>query len=73
MRDCQLLQVSGRVLHGIRCLPAAAHLAISISKRVTIERAWGGNPVVLTAIPEPMLAREAEICCTLLTSPIGYD
>jgi len=36
-------------------------------------RRWGGGVIGMTAIPEAKLAREAEICYTMLALPTDYD
>jgi len=36
-------------------------------------RSWGGGVIGMTALPEAKLAREAEICYTMLALPTDYD
>lgn len=38
-----------------------------------MHRAWGGDLIGMTAIPEGRLAREAEMCCALVAFPTDYD
>ncbi len=38
-----------------------------------MHRAWGGDLVGMTAMPEAKLAREAEICYALIALPTDYD
>ena len=39
----------------------------------TMHRAWGGDLIGMTAMPEARLAREAELCCALVAFPTDYD
>jgi 5'-methylthioadenosine phosphorylase len=38
-----------------------------------MHRAWGGDLIGMTAMPEAKLAREAQICYALLALPSDYD
>lgn len=38
-----------------------------------MHRAWGGDLIGMTAMPEAKLAREAQICYALVTLPSDYD
>jgi 5'-methylthioadenosine phosphorylase len=38
-----------------------------------MHRAWGGDLIGMTAMPEAKLAREAEICYALIALPTDYD
>lgn len=38
-----------------------------------MHRAWGGDLIGMTAMPEGRLAREAEMCCALVAFPTDYD
>jgi 5'-methylthioadenosine phosphorylase len=38
-----------------------------------MHRAWGGDLIGMTAMPEAKLAREAQICYTLVALPSDYD
>ena len=38
-----------------------------------LHRAWGGDLIGMTAMPEAKLAREAEICYALVALPTDYD
>jgi len=38
-----------------------------------MHRAWGGDLIGMTAMPEAKLAREAEICYALIAVPTDYD
>jgi 5'-methylthioadenosine phosphorylase len=38
-----------------------------------MHRAWGGDLIGMTAMPEAKLAREAQICCALIALPSDYD
>ncbi|MBI4717408.1 MAG: S-methyl-5'-thioadenosine phosphorylase [Planctomycetes bacterium] len=38
-----------------------------------MHRAWGGDVIGMTCMPEAKLAREAEICYTLIALPTDYD
>jgi 5'-methylthioadenosine phosphorylase len=38
-----------------------------------MHRKWGGDLIGMTAMPEAKLAREAQICYTLIALPSDYD
>jgi 5'-methylthioadenosine phosphorylase len=38
-----------------------------------MHRAWGGDLIGMTAMPEAKLAREAQICYALIALPSDYD
>jgi len=38
-----------------------------------MHRAWGGDLIGMTAMPEARLAREAEMCCAIVAFPTDYD
>jgi 5'-methylthioadenosine phosphorylase len=38
-----------------------------------MHRAWGGDLIGMTAMPEAKLAREAQICYALVALPSDYD
>ncbi|MDB4938777.1 MAG: 5-methylthioadenosine phosphorylase [Labilithrix sp.] len=47
--------------------------AFSTVAEANMHRAWGGDLVGMTAMPEGRLAREAEMCCALIAFPTDYD
>lgn len=47
--------------------------AFSTVAEATMHRAWGGDLIGMTAMPEGRLAREAEMCCALVAFPTDYD
>lgn len=47
--------------------------AFSTRAEAQMHRAWGGDVIGMTAMPEARLAREAEMCCALIAFPTDYD
>jgi 5'-methylthioadenosine phosphorylase len=47
--------------------------AFSTVAEANMHRAWGGDLIGMTAMPEGRLAREAEMCCALIAFPTDYD
>jgi 5'-methylthioadenosine phosphorylase len=52
------------------CMEGPAFSTIAESR---MHRAWGGDLIGMTCMPEARLAREAEICYALLALPTDYD
>ncbi len=52
------------------CMEGPAFSTIAESR---MHRAWGGDLIGMTCMPEARLAREAEMCYTLLALPTDYD
>jgi 5'-methylthioadenosine phosphorylase len=47
--------------------------SFSTVAEANMHRAWGGDVIGMTAMPEGRLAREAEMCCALVAFPTDYD
>lgn len=47
--------------------------AFSSAAESNMHRAWGGDLIGMTAMPEAKLAREAEMCYALIALPTDYD
>jgi 5'-methylthioadenosine phosphorylase len=47
--------------------------AFSTRAESNVYRSWGGDIIGMTALPEAKLAREAEICYSILASSTDYD
>lgn len=52
------------------CMEGPAFSTVAESR---MHRAWGGDLIGMTCMPEAKLAREAEICYALLALPTDYD
>lgn len=52
------------------CMEGPAFSTIAESN---LHRAWGGDLIGMTAMPEAKLAREAEMCYALIALPTDYD
>ncbi len=52
------------------CMEGPAFSTVAESR---MHRAWGGDLIGMTCIPEARLAREAEICYALIALPTDYD
>jgi len=52
------------------CMDGPAFSTVAESR---MHRAWGGDLIGMTCMPEAKLAREAEICYALLALPTDYD
>lgn len=52
------------------CMEGPAFSTVAESR---MHRAWGGDLIGMTCLPEAKLAREAELCYALLALPTDYD
>ncbi|MCA9585839.1 MAG: MTAP family purine nucleoside phosphorylase [Myxococcales bacterium] len=71
--DATVGSLGGARVHGSGTYVCMEGPQFSTVAEANMHRAWGGDLIGMTAMPEAKLAREAEMCCALVAFPTDYD
>ena len=69
----RVLESSGRPFHGSGTLVCMQGPAFSTRAESHLHRGWNAQLIGMTSLPEARLAREAEMCLTLVAMVTDYD
>ncbi|MGQ9572635.1 MAG: S-methyl-5'-thioadenosine phosphorylase [Dehalococcoidia bacterium] len=75
LRDtlCRSAQGAGATVHNGGTVVVMEGPAFSTKAESNLYRSWGADLIVMTALPEAKLAREAEMCYAILACVTDYD
>lgn len=68
-----MMKATDATVHGEGTYVCMEGPELSTIAEAEMHRAWGGDLIGMTAMPEGRLAREAEMCCALIAFPTDYD
>ncbi len=68
-----VMATTGATLHEKGTYVCMEGPAFSTRAEANMHRAWGGDVIGMTAMPEARLAREAEMCCAIVAFSTDYD